>query len=74
MSWHQPGLDVSSAQIHSASSHNMLSSGYPTSFDQNSMSIDSENTLINERVHLTGRELQQLLSVAHQSLDEAQER
>ncbi|CAH8460686.1 unnamed protein product [Heterobilharzia americana] len=61
MSWHQPGLDVSAAPLHPITPHGLLS--------------NSENALLTEqRAQLTGRELQQLLSVAHQSLDEAQER
>ncbi|TGZ59416.1 hypothetical protein CRM22_009083 [Opisthorchis felineus] len=75
MSWHQPGLDVSSAPHHPAPPHGLLSAGYMTGFDPNASGVETDNPLLTEqRAQLTGRELQQLLSVAHQSLDEAQER
>ncbi|CAH8455504.1 unnamed protein product [Schistosoma intercalatum] len=74
MSWHQPGLDVSAAPLHQLTPHGLLSNEYLSGFDQSSGGMDSENALLTEqRAQLTGRELQQLLSVAHQSLDEAQE-
>lgn len=70
MSWHQPSLDVTTAPMHPSGSH-----GYRQGFDQNPLNMEPDNALITEqRAQLTGRELQQLLSVAHQSLDEAQER
>ncbi|TNN20883.1 Homeobox protein isoform 2 [Schistosoma japonicum] len=75
MSWHQPGLDVSAAPLHQLGPHGLLSNEYISGFDQNAGGMDSESALLTEqRAQLTGRELQQLLSVAHQSLDEAQER
>ncbi|VDP72272.1 unnamed protein product [Echinostoma caproni] len=46
-----------------------------TGFDPNSAVVEADNPLLTEqRAQVTGRELQRLLSVAHQSLDEAQER
>ncbi|TPP57556.1 Pre-B-cell leukemia transcription factor [Fasciola gigantica] len=75
MSWHQPGIDVSSAPLHPQTTHGLLSSGYMTGFDPNATSVEADNPLLTEqRAQVTGRELQRLLSVAHQSLDEAQER
>ncbi|CAL8079564.1 unnamed protein product [Calicophoron daubneyi] len=74
MSWHQPGLDVSSAPPHPPPPHSLLSSGYMTGFDPNAPVETDSSLLAEQRAQLTGRELQQLLSVAHQSLDEAQER
>ncbi|KAF7256352.1 hypothetical protein EG68_06672 [Paragonimus skrjabini miyazakii] len=75
MSWHQPSLDVTSAQLHPPSSHSLLSAGYLGGFDPNVAGVEADNSsLADQRAQLTGRELQQLLSVAHQSLDEAQER
>ena len=45
-------------------------------FDQmgGSGSVDTENLSLEHRTQVTGRELQELLSVSHQSIDEAQER
>lgn len=81
MSWHQPAMDVSTAALHAPSGaptapHGILSTGgYMTGFDPNAPSAESDSSILTEqRAQLTGRELQQLLSVAHQSLDEAQER
>uniref|UniRef100_A0A0V0J864 Homeobox protein extradenticle n=1 Tax=Schistocephalus solidus TaxID=70667 RepID=A0A0V0J864_SCHSO len=49
---------------------------YMPAFDQmgGAPVVNADNLSVKHRSQVTGRELQQLLSVAHQSLDEAQER
>ncbi|VEL17581.1 unnamed protein product [Protopolystoma xenopodis] len=85
MSWSQSNICASNAlSVHSVDLHNVdgsLGNTYmPSGFDTMGSGCvgDNENPMVmmaaEQRALITGRELQQLLSVAHQSLDEAQER
>ncbi|CDI98526.1 pre B cell leukemia transcription factor 3 [Echinococcus multilocularis] len=56
--------------------HGSFGGNYMPQFDQmgNTAPVDTENLSLEHRTQVTGRELQELLSVSHQSIDEAQER
>ncbi|KAL3320542.1 hypothetical protein Ciccas_000774 [Cichlidogyrus casuarinus] len=67
MSWNQPSPPIVSNQ-----NHNNFATSY-ASFAHMGMEQE-QNMSCEQRAQFTGRELQQLLSVAQQTLDEAQER
>lgn len=60
----------------SSMQHGSFGPNYMPSFDQmgGTAPVDTENLSLEHRTQVTGRELQELLSVSHQSIDEAQER
>lgn len=60
----------------SSMQHGSFGGNYMPPFDQmgSTAPVDTENLSLEHRTQVTGRELQELLSVSHQSIDEAQER
>ncbi|VDD84195.1 unnamed protein product [Mesocestoides corti] len=72
MSWNNQSLCASGNSLQ----HSSFGGNYMSSFDQvgAGASVDTENLSLDHQTQVTGRELQELLSVSHQSIDEAQER
>lgn len=72
MSWNNQSMCTPSSSMQ----HGSFGPNYMPPFDQmgSSAPVDTENLSLEHRTQVTGRELQELLSVSHQSIDEAQER
>ncbi|KAM3175738.1 hypothetical protein ACTXT7_007943 [Hymenolepis weldensis] len=72
MSWNNQSMCTPGSSMQ----HGTFGPNYMPPFEQmgGSAPVDTENLSLEHRTQVTGRELQELLSVSHQSIDEAQER